>query len=52
PVRPVCDLGYHVLEVKYDEFLPEFLQVLINAADMRRTSFSKYCMARLVLRNY
>ena len=52
PVRPVCDRGYHILEVKYDEFLPEYLRMLLNPSDMRRTSFSKYYLARLVLGNF
>ncbi|MCR4739135.1 MAG: polyphosphate polymerase domain-containing protein [Lachnospiraceae bacterium] len=49
PARPVCEPGIHVLEVKYDEFLPDHICTLLMAGDMRRTSFSKYYMARNML---
>ena len=52
PVRPVCAKGFHILEIKYDEFLPDYLRSLLSASDMRRTSFSKYYMGRLALRDY
>ena len=46
PVIPVCETGIHMIEVKYDEFLPDYILMLLKAGDMRRTSFSKYYMAR------
>ena len=47
--RCVLDAGVHVLEVKYDEFLPDFILTLLKAGDLRRTSFSKYYLSRLAL---
>ena len=47
--RPVLPPGAHILEVKYDEFLPEYIQNIIEAISLQRTAFSKYTMAR---RNY
>lgn len=36
-----------VLEVKYDEFLPDFIAQLLELGDMQKTSFSKYQICRL-----
>ena len=47
--RCVLDAGVQVLEVKYDEFLPDFILTLLKAGDLRRTSFSKYYLSRLAL---
>ncbi len=47
--KPVCKPGMHVLEVKYDEFLPDHILTLLKAGDLRRTSFSKYYLSRLTL---
>lgn len=41
---PVLPAGMHVLEIKYDEFLPDFLQQLLRI-NGTRTSFSKYYYA-------
>lgn len=49
PARPILDSGMHILEVKYDEFLPDFLRDLINIGTLRRTSFSKYFESRQTL---
>ncbi|MCR5233033.1 MAG: polyphosphate polymerase domain-containing protein [Lachnospiraceae bacterium] len=49
PVVPACETGIHMLEVKYDEFLPDYILTLLKAGDMRRTSFSKYYMARMAM---
>lgn len=49
---PVMDKGYNVLEVKYDEFLPDEIRMLLSGIDMERTSCSKYCMCREVIMNY
>lgn len=46
---PVLECGAHILEVKYDEFLPEFLGDLIGIGELRRTSFSKYFESRQTL---
>ncbi|MBE5829757.1 MAG: polyphosphate polymerase domain-containing protein [Butyrivibrio sp.] len=47
--RPVLEPGAHILEVKYDEFLPEYIQKILEVGTLQRTAFSKYTMAR---RNY
>lgn len=47
--KPVLPSGAHILEVKYDEFLPEYIQQILEIGSLQRTAFSKYTMAR---RNY
>lgn len=49
---PVCRKGFHILEIKYDEFLPDHLLDLLQSPGMHRTSFSKYYMSRMALRGY
>jgi len=44
--RPVMPTGYHVLEVKYDEFLPDFLKNAMQIGTLRRTTYSKYYICR------
>ncbi len=43
---PILSPGWHVLEVKYDEFLPRYILQLIDTNNMQRQSFSKYAMVR------
>ena len=38
----VLPTGYHVLEVKYDDFLPDIIFQLIDSGHMRQTTFSKF----------
>lgn len=45
---PVLTTGIHVLEIKYDEFFPDFLQQLL-CVHGARTSFSKYYYAANIL---
>jgi len=44
--RPVMPTGQHVLEVKYDRFLPDFISRHTQLEGLQFTSFSKYylCM--------
>lgn len=44
--RPVQRTGQHLLEVKYDEYLPDWLLHAIQLKDMQRTAFSKYYLCR------
>lgn len=44
--RPVMPANAHVLEVKYDEFLPNFLDNAMQLGTLRRATFSKYYMCR------
>ena len=46
PVRPVLPLGTHLMEVKYDAFLPDFIYRALNLGQLRQTSFSKYYLCR------
>ena len=44
--RPVMPLGQHVLEVKFDELIPDFLYQAVQLEKMRQTSYSKYYLCR------
>lgn len=44
--RPVMRTGYHVLEVKFDEFIPDFIHHAIQIDKLRQTAYSKYCLSR------
>ena len=45
-ISPI-DKDYIVLEVKYDEFLPEFILNLIQLGERSKTSISKYALCRM-----
>lgn len=44
--RPVMPLGQALLEVKFDEYLPDFIYHALNVADLQRVTFSKYYLCR------
>lgn len=44
--RPVMATGQHLLEVKYDEFLPDYINHSIQMRGLRQTAFSKYYLCR------
>lgn len=44
--RPVMPAGKHILEVKYDEFLPDYLYRNLQLSSLRQTTFSKYYLCR------
>lgn len=46
PMRPILGAGEHILEVKYDEFLPDFIYRTVQMPNIRRTTFSKYYLCR------
>lgn len=46
PLRPVLPAGKHILEVKYDAFLPDFLYEVMNLGSLTQTAFSKYYLCR------
>lgn len=46
PLRPILSVGKQILEVKYDEFLPEFLYSAMNLGGLQQTAFSKYYLCR------
>lgn len=43
PIMPPC---HHVLEVKYDEFLPDFIAQALELGNLNRTAYSKYFLCR------
>jgi len=44
---PLLPTGMHVLEVKYDEFIPDYILQVIQSIKPERTVFSKYYLGRL-----
>jgi len=46
PGRPVLPLGQQLLEVKYDEYLPDFIYRNLQLHSLRQTAFSKYYICR------
>lgn len=46
PCIPVLPTGHHILEVKYDEFIPDILKKILNELSLQKTAFSKYYYAR------
>ena len=46
PAIPVLSTGRHILEVKYDEFIPDHLKKILNELSLPKTAFSKYYYAR------
>lgn len=45
---PITEKGKHILEVKYDEFLPNYISWLVNINTLEQTSYSKYLNSRLM----
>lgn len=43
---PVMPNGFHVLEVKFDEFLPGFIRQAIQINGLQQTAYSKYSICR------
>lgn len=46
PKRPILPLGQQLLEVKYDEYLPDFIYRNLQLDSLRQTAFSKYYLCR------
>lgn len=46
PLRPIMPAGCHILEVKYDELIPDFIYNAIQVSDLQQTNFSKYYISR------
>ena len=46
PKRPVLPFGKQLLEVKYDEFLPDFIYRSLQINNLKQTAFSKYAICR------
>ena len=46
PSRPLMDHAQHILEVKYDELLPDYIKELLQLDSLQQTTFSKYYLCR------
>ena len=46
PGIPLLPTGQHILEVKYDEFLPDYIKQILNEVHLQKTAFSKYYYSR------
>jgi len=46
PLRPIMPAGQHILEVKYDEYLPDYIYRAVQLDNLRQTAFSKYYLCR------
>lgn len=44
--RPILPAGQHILEVKYDEFLPDYIYRNLQLTKLQQTAFSKYYLCR------
>lgn len=44
--RPIMPSGQHLLEVKFDEFLPDYIYNTLQMEHMVQTAFSKYYLCR------
>lgn len=47
---PLLPTNQHVLEVKYDEFLPDYTAQLLELGTLSKTAFSKYYLSRMSAR--
>lgn len=45
-LRPIMPMGKHILEVKYDELLPDYIHNALQIGSLQRTTFSKYYLCR------
>ncbi len=46
---PLQNMGQHVLEVKFDDVLPSYLEKILHENGLQRNTFSKYYLGRIVL---
>ena len=46
PQCPVMPMGQQLLEVKYDEYLPDFIYRNLQLQNLQQTAFSKYYLCR------
>ncbi|MBQ3151191.1 MAG: polyphosphate polymerase domain-containing protein [Clostridia bacterium] len=46
PKKPIMPAGHHLMEVKFDEFLPDFIYQSLNLGHFRQTTFSKFYLCR------
>ncbi len=46
PTMPALEYGYYIMEVKYDNFIPEIIQSAIQTGNRQSSAFSKYAVCR------
>ena len=46
PKRPIMPLGWQLMEVKFDEFLPDYIYRALNLGNLQQTAYSKYYLCR------
>lgn len=46
PKRPVMPTGLQLMEVKFDEYLPDFIYRALNLDSLQQTAYSKYYLCR------
>ncbi len=46
PSRPILSVNTNMIEVKFDEFLPDFISEILQTTRLSQTSFSKYYLCR------
>lgn len=46
---PLMPPGHHILEIKYDELLPQYLLQALDLGNLHRQSFSKYYQTRAAI---
>ena len=46
---PLLPTGWHILEVKYDEFLPDMIAKQLEIGSLQQIAFSKYYLGRLAI---
>ena len=44
--KPIMPAGQHLLEVKFDEYLPDFIYRSLNLSHLQQTAYSKYYLCR------
>ena len=49
---PLLDSVNTILEVKYNDFIPDYIRFSLQLGELYRTSFSKYGNGRLAIKNY
>ena len=49
---PVLPTGMHILEVKYDEFLPDYIAGTLEIGILQQSAFSKYYLGRLAINGF
>ncbi|MBP3920337.1 MAG: polyphosphate polymerase domain-containing protein [Bacilli bacterium] len=46
---PLMDMGYSILEIKYDNFIPDYIRFALQLNELNRTTYSKYGNGRIML---